>query len=79
MAKDERIHEFVLPECDESYRAYEITVEFERCTCGSSLSRVTRTLIIENGKEVGCDYDIMCAKCGCHISGITDRYSLDDV
>jgi len=75
MLKDERIPELVLPECDCSFNASGLLfTKFERCPCGSSLVRVTLEPIIKDNKDVGTDYNIICAKCGTPISGITDNF-----
>lgn len=73
--KDERILEIVLPECDESYYKYTEGIrEFERCTCGSSIVRIIRESIIRNKKEMGQEFSILCAKCGCQVFGFTDMF-----
>ena len=75
----DRIIEIVLPECDSSFNASGLLfTKFERCPCGSSLVRVTLEPIIKENRDVGTDYNIICAKCGTPISGITDNYNIDD-
>lgn len=52
----------------------ETQLQLTRCHCGSSLVRIVKNPIIIEGKEVGCDYTIFCAKCGSHVFGFTDYY-----
>lgn len=76
MSKDERIHELVLPECDDSYWKYASEKDqdkFNRCTCGSSLVRVITEEIIDDKELKGYEYSVVCAKCGCHVFGFTNR------
>ena len=77
MVKDERIHEFVLPECDDSYYKGIDKDEFSRCVCGSSILRIKYESILDKkGKEIGMEYYVFCAKCGNHVFGFTDKWEI---
>lgn len=81
------IPEFVKLEGDDCFRNYYDEsmneVVFERCwNCGSTLCRVVLQKIIEKeGKKeywVGMEYSIICTKCGSHISGLTDVFTMGE-
>lgn len=78
------IHEIVKLENDDCFSEYydesEHEVVFERCwNCGNTLIRVVLQRIIEKDKEksywVGMDYNFICAKCGAHISDLSDIFT----
>lgn len=73
MLEEEMLIEIIRKESDDTILniADVFPDDIERCPCGSSLVRVVARKVPE-----GREYNLVCTKCGGHISGIVDPFNV---